>query len=391
MPNLFTGVRPGDLIKADDMNKVMQAVEALSDRVAKLEAGTPVNRALAITGFSPLSGVRPGDTLHILGRNFGDRSENSVTIDNISVSPTGASSDTELIAVVPNVSVPPEGRIVTVSVGNPRGFVATTLTLSPFVATVPTGNVFINFAKSPQVAKLDADKSYVFIFTIQAIVDLDETYTLVPTVSTGWPAVAVDPITEAVLSPQEITIPKGFLPLGTTREVGVKVTIPLGTPNNTAGTLKLKAISKRNPQSLFNASGGDVLTVNQPPPGGQTDITIAYSSILAPSPGDPAAVRGADDVLAIPVINKPYRLDLSLKLMKKEKYKVEVLPVADAKWKANLVSPSAYDVTTVPDNNLIMVNVTGQSGAGPSEVTVKVSSTTGPAVERPYTQKIKPL
>jgi len=58
-------VLPGDLITADFMNQMIDALQAFDDRLTKLEAGG--GGAVTITAIVPSGNLRMGDELRVFG------------------------------------------------------------------------------------------------------------------------------------------------------------------------------------------------------------------------------------------------------------------------------------------------------------------------------------
>ena len=72
MPTQFPRVNPGDVIKANQWNAILDAVEYLYGQL-----GTVATSNVQITGFMPPGPVNVGDPLSVLGRNSNIRSARS--------------------------------------------------------------------------------------------------------------------------------------------------------------------------------------------------------------------------------------------------------------------------------------------------------------------------
>src|SRR4051794_39634366 len=99
-------VQPGDLIRADLLNTLIDFVAELNDRVLVLEANVPppADHSVQIITISPGS-PRIGDQMTITGRNF-DYSVRAAAVrfDNTVVPQfLPASSDTQLVFTVPSI------------------------------------------------------------------------------------------------------------------------------------------------------------------------------------------------------------------------------------------------------------------------------------------------
>ena len=372
MSQQITRVRPGDLITADLMNNVLDQLGLLQGRVSALEGGD----AVVITGLLPSGPVNLGSELRIIGRNFGLPGSNVVTIDNTQVTEFKAgSSDTQLIFDIPLLQgIPAQGKLVTLTVSNNIGFASTSMTVVPAQATVPAGTLFVNLSQSPSGA-LTAGQSFTFGFTVKAITNMDENYTLTPTVQAGWPVKIVDQNNVDVV-PAELRLAKGDPPDGTTATVFVRVTIPAGTPQGTATQLKLAVASKRNPSDLAAVSSGDTLTVGSaaPPP---QEISVTFSNVLTPSGAQQGTESGG--VVTLPTVNAQYRVDFIALIKDPGTYNI-ALTNPGANWVVRISgsptgTPLASSITTSASNtnNSIKVLVTPQAGAAQTSLVVRVT------------------
>src|SRR4051812_9693892 len=93
-------VQPGDLIKAEVWNSLIQQLADLDRRLALLEGITPGSGSkLAITGLSQTT-ARVGDKITVFGVNFGIPLLNLISIDSTNVSTnaidTAQSNDRQL-------------------------------------------------------------------------------------------------------------------------------------------------------------------------------------------------------------------------------------------------------------------------------------------------------
>lgn len=376
MSQQFTRVRPGDLITADMINKVIDQLGLLENRVTALEAVAPGGDAVVITGLLPSGPVSLGTELRIVGRNFGLPGTNVVTIDNSDVSQFKAgSSDTQLIFNVPLLQgIPAQGKVVTLTVSNDIGFASTSMIVVPAQPTVPAGTIFVNLSQSP-AGNLIAGSSFTFGFNVKAITNMEEDYTLKPTVQAGWPVKIVDQNNVDVV-PAEIRLAKGDPPNGTSKTVFVRVTIPAGTAAGTTTPLKLAITSKRNPSDLAATSGGDALVVGSPPPPPQ-EIGVTFSNVLTPGGAQPGTE--AAGVVTLPTAGSQYRVDFVASIKDAGTYNVAVTPPG-ANWVVKIsgsqaATPLAITLQPATPNssNSIKVLVTPQAGAAPTPLIVRVT------------------
>src|SRR6185369_11560855 len=199
------------------------------------------------------------------------------------------------------------------------------------------------------------------------ITNIDETYLLRPSVEAGWNAKIVDQ--NDLPAAQEITIPKGDPPAGSTVDVRVQVTIPPGTPAKTKTTLKLQVTSKRNPTELQGQSSGDPLEVEGFAPSSH-QIEIAFSNVLTPS--DAGSATESNRVVLIPTVKKQYRVDFSAIFKEPGKY-VARLKDPGSQWivkisGAKQETPLQLDLEILESslNTLVMMMVTANEKASSS-------------------------
>jgi hypothetical protein len=378
-------VRPGELITAELINQILAELESLGTRVTKLEAGVVVtpSESVIITGLQPSGPVPVQSELRILGKNFGLPAGNVVTIDGVPVSQfKGGSTDTQLILDVPLIAgVPEQGKTVTLTVSNPVGFAQTFLVIVPAVQTTPTGSLFVTLSQSPTEPQLLAGQSYTFVFAVVAFSNMQEVFGLTPSVSTGWTATIVDQ-SNAPITPPEVSIPKSDPPAGTTRNVRVRVTIPAGTAPNTTAQLRLAVASKRNPTGFNITSGGDTITVGQPPPPPQR-VTVSFSAVL----GNPPASKNANNVVVIPVAATTYRVDFSVVNPDPGNYNF-VLTAPGGLWTAQIEGASNSGQLAANQGALVMTSLRAQAGAAPANLVLRVTKADDPTVFGQFTQPI---
>ncbi|MDQ1639058.1 MAG: hypothetical protein QOF62_2397 [Pyrinomonadaceae bacterium] len=381
-------VRPGELITAELINQILAELEALEARIAKLETAGPVvpSGEPVITGLQPSSRVPIQSELRIMGRNFGLPSSNVVTIDGVPVRQFKAgSTDTLLIIDVPLIAgVTEQGKTVILTVSNPQGFSQTSLVIVPAVQTIPTGSLFATLSQSPSEPQLLAGQSYTFVFAVKAFTNMDEAFTLTPTVSTGWAVTIVDSNNAPI--PAEIRIPKSDPPAGTIREVRVRVAIPAGPGPGTTAQLKLAVASKLNPTGLRITSGGDTITVGQPPPPPQR-VTVSFSAVLKPA-GAPAASRDENNVLVIPVTGTTYRVDFSVMNPDPGTYNYVFTPPGGL-WTARIEGASSSGVLAANQGALVITSLSAQAGAAPANLILRVVKADDATVFGQFTQPIR--
>ena len=384
-------VRPGELITADLINQILAELESLNVRVTRLEAGGGVVPNIGppvITGLDPTS-VRVQRPLRILGRNFGTPSSNVVTIDGVQVRQfKDGSGDTLLIIDVPVIlGVPETGKTVTLSVSNPIGFTQTSLVVLPAEQTTPEGSLFVTLSQSPSDPQLLEGQSYTFVFAVKAFSNMEEVFSLTPIVSTGWAAAIVD-VSNTPISPAEVRIPRSDPPVGTTRDVRVRVTIPVGTAPGTTAQLRLGVGSKRNPIGFNSTSGGDTLAVGEPPPP-PPRVTISFSAALAPT-GAPPATKDASNVLVIPTAGAgiTYRIDFSVMNQDPGNYNL-TLTLPGGLWTTRIESGSSTGPLTANQGRLVNLSLSAQAGAAPATLILRATKSDDPTIFGQISQPIR--
>lgn len=240
-------VQPGDLIKAEVWNSLIQQLADLDKRVAALEGITPGSGSkLAITGLSQTT-ARVGDKLTVFGVNFGIPLLNNISIDTTNVSvnaiDTAQSNDRQLVFTIPSIAtLPAQGANVTLRINNNNGSDQRTLFLQPPTGAMPNGNLVMKVSQWADAVDNIGPGQWLIIFTVNALTNIAETYNITTLTSIpGGTAVAVDtngvPITTVRLSPVSASDP------GT--DVRVLLTIPNGATGTQSVTLALQ--SQLNP------------------------------------------------------------------------------------------------------------------------------------------------
>jgi hypothetical protein len=276
---IFEEVRPGDLITAEFMNRVLREIEQLSRRVAEVGTGAPADDRVKVTGV--FGARRVGGLLEVRGKNFEVPVHlNVVLIDEVVVPQTHfgtGNTDERLYFIVPDGfdELPREVtlRVVTRSSTDSIRFI-----LSAEEA-LPVGSLTSALsAISPEHGVIEAGATYDLTFDITGITTLAETYDVEASMDpVGW---ALD-VGGTGTAASTIDIPAAERP-GAMRQVKVAVTIPPGTPLETARDLTLKVTSQRNPDLRTDRLVR--IAVGAPPPGVQSAVVVAFSGTVT-SPG----------------------------------------------------------------------------------------------------------
>lgn len=380
-PTVPDKVQAGDLITSDFMNKLIDVCIDLQGRLSQIETPTVTPAGTQITALLP-SGVKHiGDALYIIGQGFYSPQGTIVTIDGIGVAPSfGADKDRKLIVIIPNVQgVTAAGKTVTLLVSNTQGTDMQDLVVFPAVATIPQGQLFVNLSQKPSDPELLSSQSYVFVYTVQALTDLDETYVVSATVSAGW---AVQVVNEAdnPLSPAEISLPSAPAPAGATQTVRIRVTIPAGTATGATGTLRVTVTSKHNPTGLVGRSGGEILTVGAAPPS-PLPIAITLNNVVRTDATQPFNVTGTDGRVRIGAGPHYYRFGFSASIKANTVYTVQITPPSDPRWTASFSNTAAETSRNIgpvlsDTSQPIFVFLRADAGVPDATLTLRVTSTT---------------
>lgn len=371
-------VRPGDLITALQWNTVLDALDQLQAQIDALGGAAVPDGPPFITLLQPSDQPTVGSELLILGGGFGLAIENVVTIANLTAIVLGGGG-TQLRVQVPTVpGVPPGGLQTQLTVSNPRGFAARALRVLPAILTVPEGQLFANMTQPP-AGPLNAGASHVFIFTVQAVVNIAETYALTPLVTAEslpgqWQAEVLDAANSPITA---ITIPAGQPPGGESRQVRVRVTIPNGATGGSGATLSLTVRSQRN-ASLVATSPTFNLTVGGAPPAAE-QLTVTRSGIAGGSvdPDGTVAARQPRTRVTYSVAGTQAGVA----------YTVDVGTVP-ANWTAQVMGGTAHTATGA--QLTVRIDFTPGAGAGAATFNLRVSRSDDPAVFGTRQQAVRP-
>jgi hypothetical protein len=372
-PLQFPTVKPGDLITAALINRIMRALEALDQRLTTLEGTTPTTPSVMIFEPNPSRTLRIGDKMVIQGKNFGAPEDNTVVIDQtvtITEFETGSNSETLIIGKIkPIANIPTEGRLVKLTVRNKNGYASTQFNLAQPIVTKPTGTLKVTLVGSPSVDTFEAGKSYIFTYKIAAVTTADETYILKPAVDKGWSARVVDnqgkPITPEeifILKPPSITQP-------TVRNVKVEVAIPARTGDGTVGQLSLTVTSRRNPTELKESSEESPVKVGGEPP--ESDkIDISLDGVFASGHED------ENGFIVIPANNEDIAVTFSAAVPEAGKYEI-FTPTFKSDpnnlWEARVIG-ARTGISMAPPTSTFSLFVKAKSGAPRTKIVLKVAS-----------------
>ncbi len=377
MPQIPNTVNPGDLIVADFFNSLVAVAADHESRLAKLEGAVSATGNPVINQVVPAGGVRPGDTLQLIGKNFGIPGLNSVTIAGaIVASFTNDSNDTLLKFTVPAITgIPALGQTATLNLSNPNGFTTATIFLLPSQPVLPQGQLFVAMSQTAPVPKVQAGQNLVFQFEVKGNASQNENYTVTPKVDIGWSSALVDGTGTPIVPPQ---IPLTLDANGNFDTFfNVQVSVPAGTADDVEGQLTVAVASVLNPSGLNRTSPPLPITVGLPPPGSQNAIIVGFSDVVnAKISGSTVTVTAGSQAA----------IDLTVATQVAGSYDVPV-PVlgTPAGWTIALAHAAVggdLPFTTTPANlnQPVRILVTAVTGAAPTSLTVTVVATNNPAV-----------
>jgi hypothetical protein len=222
-------VEPGDLITAGDYNRLLAWLQDLEARVSNLEGA---DESVAITGLIPAGPVRVGDTLEVLGRNFGF----SAGAHRVYFNSTRAtqfdpeSGETRLVLEVPRVpGVSEAGTPVTLTVGNQTSVDTAQVTVRP-EAVQQTGSIGILYTGAQRegeaITTIQPGTTVDFTYNLESDTELDTTVQITPTISIpDWqPRLEVVDGSGEVLPSRQID-----LAAGASTTFAIRLPLPTGT------------------------------------------------------------------------------------------------------------------------------------------------------------------
>lgn len=378
MPQIPSNVNPGDLITAGFFNATLAVLADHEARLEKLEAAVvSVGSNPVITQVVPAGGVHPGDTLQLIGNNFGVPALNTVTLAGATVASfTADSTNTLLKFTVPAITgIPTAGQTATLNLSNPNGATSATVFLLPSQPALPQGNLFVAMSQTASVATVTAGQSLLFQFEVKGNASQNETYTVTPTVDAGWSATLATAAGVAI-TPSQIN-----LALDANGNFDtffyVSVAVPATAAANAIGNLAVAVASTLNPSGLNNTSQALAIDVGHPPPGAQNAIIVGLSDVVN------AKVAGS--VVTV-TAGSQAAIDLTAVTQTAGSYNVPV-PVAGtpAGWTIALAHAAAagnlpFTTTASSLSQPVRVLVTAGAGAAPTSLTVTVSETSNASV-----------
>lgn len=236
-------VNPGELITADLMNDILKRLKILEDKAAAPGTTPGVVRITAmVPAGTLLEPIRVGQTLQILGENFGyfagqasvtfERPTGNVVIQNNQML-TG-SSDTRLLMTVPSLSgLSQGGENMTLRVRSGTTDDHRSVFVRP-VVIVLQGDIFVDWrtdtpnpSPNPLVSSLATPQSASFSYRLRTATNLPATFDLSATISNATTAVPAGMESSIqFLDESGNLIPNRQLQMGTNDTRNIVVRIP---------------------------------------------------------------------------------------------------------------------------------------------------------------------
>ena len=305
-------VNPGDLIKAEDWNTLVAAINALDGRVAELESGGG-DRAPKITQVLPGGTVTAGDTINIFGSNFDfSQGGHSVFFGNARAESFFAgSSNTLLIVRIPDVveGATPNGAPLTMTVGNLFDTTSRSITIrsKPIIVS---GSIQFSFKGARPTQTPTAGVQFFYDFELKSQASEDLTVTIAPTIAViqPLPGGVNDPGLPNLIAVLEGTTVREngqiSLPEGATKTVSVRLNTPAGT-NNLRYSLSVTASAPGVAQRVEALPPQQVGQESELPD--STITSFEFSSIVAPGDAvfssDTGGVSGVDGTVSVRATN----------------------------------------------------------------------------------------
>lgn len=354
MATLPTQVRAGDVISASLVNQILAEIADLQLQVAALSGGTVTLGPPEIIRLNKES-IMMGEELQVFGRNLDAASLVSVEIAHVPVTAfklSGSTSSLLIFDVPAIIGITDPGAMVTLEIRNTQGGPARA---SLFVKPGQSNqlNASFGFSVTAPATPIPPSGTGVYTFSIDALTSVTETYTVSPTIDTGWTALAI---------PAELTIPKSQS-APTNRTVSVNVTAPASG----SATLRLELIPRNFPGKSYPSQNVPV-AVNSNTGGTNPDFEPIATDVF---PGN-SYVGGKIHCAA----TRQVSISQTVRLARRGTYLVtaDIIP-STAPW-TRTIDNNPNPLTTAIDDKQedAMVTITGASSI-PSGATAKLRIT----------------
>jgi|GEM_PF-5546792 len=259
-------VLPGDLITAQQMNAIIDAINALQAQISGLS--TTQTNQVVITDLVPPSGtVQIGRELQVLGQNFRFLAGGlQVYVDDQRVNVLTSATDTKVVFNIPGTIVAPQaGRPAVLTINN--GITSAQRTLSLLPALILSGAVDVIANGTTPTTPVPGQ--FVLNFRLRSRASVDTTFAIDPAVSVpAWQSSVQVLQAQVVIGSRQIT-----LAAGAETTFAVALTIPPAT-NGTAFNVTVTATSGQ----VVGTSGAQAFTVGAAAPQPDPTITLGFSA-----------------------------------------------------------------------------------------------------------------
>lgn len=391
MSKLIDDVHPGQLVQALYFNLIAHTINSFDDRLTALEKGAAVSGQPLINPLPP-GPWHVGDTLTVTGQNLGPVQSTIVTIGTATVTQFNpGSGNTALSFTIPTLFVSQTGTALLLTVQTPQGSATTSIIVYPAQATTPAGTVAVSPPTQSPAGNLAAG-TFTFTFMFTANLNMQEVFTVTPSVDVGWSAVYVDGAGNAI-TPSQVTIQ----PISTAVPVTVSIPIKVVIPANPApaGQLTVAITSVHNPSVLTKTAGPFALTIGSAGPLSNPNIQ--------PSIGYTGPNANYDGTSVIVPAGAPVFVPFSCLFVNATTYNIKVIqPTTNPGnlWTISLLTPTPNPATGIgtittnlPNTNVtqgILVQVSSQTGAVNNAFTLHVEQTANTSIATELPVPIKP-
>jgi hypothetical protein len=354
-------VRPGDIISADLLNRI---IRLLNEHDAQLTGGSG---PLSISHVQPQV-VRMGEELKVFGSGLSPSSLQRISVEGTDVQLSALTTGTDtLIAFIvpPIIGIPDNGKTVVVMVQNKAGQSdQESLFLLPGIATNLEASFNVTRTAVSPDEELQADSDYEFTFAIQAFTSRDETYLLEPVLQNapaGWTASMKG-------GSSNLFIPRSQPTPSTTPVV---VTVHTGAAGSASLSLGLRA---KNFAGVTGSSQAEPIAIAQAPEEPNLDITFHTPQIIGSLPKFTGGIlyvpANADATKQKAIINP-----LNVTLVQAGIYDIGPAEVSDPKWSITLnhTPPPVLDSTNAPNAvRPVRFTVAAQANAPDAEAEIPI-------------------
>jgi hypothetical protein len=353
-------VRPGDLITADLINRLIALV---NKHEGLLDAG---GTAVTISQVLPPV-ARVGEELKVFGSGLEAANLQQISVEdtNVPISQIKpGSSGNLLIFDVPALLVPPTGKTAVVTVQSRSGASAfgSFHVLPAIVANLEASFQISRTAVSPD-EPLQPNTAYEFTYAVEAFTSRDETYLLEPRLigaPSDWSITVKDGVSE-------ILIPRSQ-PTPSTRPVVVVVTT--GATGAASLTLGIRA---KNFAGVTGSSMAEDIAIGTQPGAPNLDVEFLSPTVLG------SVQKFGNGSLYVRIDSDPSRqfarVNVDIRFKVPGIYTIQTPVVSDPAWSITVENdPLTFDTTGTP-NAIRTLRFTARAAAGAADADLEIPVT----------------